>query len=455
MDRAVLDSLDREHLIEIILAQAAMIEQLTRRVAELEARLGLPPKTPDNSSVPPSQGRKASAATPPASKRRRRRKGRSGAHRAMASNPTQIVEMRASCCPHCRADVSSARQWLCEAYDHVELPPIAPEVTRIKLYGGACPNCSRRFKAAAPADMPPGSPFGAKLRALVIYLRYTHGIGFARLSRTLHDLFGMEISEGALVNMLKRATVPFAAQTARIRGDLMAAPGLASDETGLRVGKRNFWLWVIHHKDSAVFLADPTRAKRVLEDFLADHRPAFWLSDRYSGQKGLARRQHQFCLAHLIRDAQYAMDAGDDCFAPGLIVLLKRACRIGRRRDQLSDRQLAFYNRKFVKKLSELLRLRPTHEEGIKLHKTIGESRRNLFVFITNRALEATNNASERALRPCVTFRKITNGFRTEWGAKLYADIRSVLETARRRDVNPLDALTSTLSSRPLLCTQA
>src|SRR6476619_5318565 len=109
MDRAVLDSLDREHLIEIILAQAAMIEQLTRRVAELEARLGLPPKTPDNSSVPPSQGRKASTATtPPASKRRRRRKGRTGAHRAMASSPTQTVEIRASSCPHCRADVSGA-----------------------------------------------------------------------------------------------------------------------------------------------------------------------------------------------------------------------------------------------------------------------------------------------------------------------------------------------------------
>ena len=33
---------------------------LRARVAELEARLGLPPKTPDNSSTPPSQGRKAS-----------------------------------------------------------------------------------------------------------------------------------------------------------------------------------------------------------------------------------------------------------------------------------------------------------------------------------------------------------------------------------------------------------
>jgi transposase len=42
---------------------------------------------------------------------------------------------------------------------------------------------------------------------------------------------------------------------------------------------------------------------------------------------------------------------------------------------------------------------------------------RHMCVFVTNRAIPATNNGSERALRPCVTLRKITNGFRTEWEA--------------------------------------
>jgi hypothetical protein len=52
---------------------------------------------------------------------------------------------------------------------------------------------------------------------------------------------------------------------------------------------------------------------------------------------------------------------------------------------------------------------------------------------MTNREIEATNNGSERALRPGAVYRKITNGFRSEWGAALYADIRSVVETARPR----------------------
>lgn len=449
MDRAGLESLSREQLIEIILAQADVISRLLKRVEDLEAKLGLPPKTPDNSSVPPSQSRKMSGGTSKP-KGKRRRKAHAGRHRSLDPNPTQRLEIKASCCTHCQADVSGAPQRLCEAYDHLEIPPIQPVVTRVMLYGGACPHCAERFKAAPPADMPPGSPFGANLRALVIYLRYTHGIAFERLARLLHDLYGLTISEGALINMLDAAAEPFAAQTSRIRARLLTSSVLESDETSLRVGKCNFWLWVIHHKDSAAFLVDPTRAKRVLGEFLADYRPDFWISDRYGGQRGFAAKEHQFCLAHLIRDAQYAVDAGDDCFAPGLIALFKRACRIGRQRDRFTDRQLAAYNKKFVKKLSALLLKQATHIEGIKLQGVIGKIRRNLFVFVTNRALAATNNESERSLRPCVTFRKITNGFRTVWGAKLYADIRSVIETGRRRAIAPLYAIALTLKGSPL-----
>ena len=59
--------------------------------------------------------------------------------------------------------------------------------------------------------------------------------------------------------------------------------------------------------------------------------------------------------------------------------------------------------------------------------------------------------APSRALRPSAVFRKITNGFRTEWGARLYADIRSVVETARRRAIGALDAIRlPRLAGKPL-----
>lgn len=92
----------------------------------------------------------------------------------------------------------------------------------------------------------------------------------------------------------------------------------------------------------------------------------------------------------------------------------------------------------------------PRHAAGGKLQTVIRKIRRHLFVFVQHRDLTATNNGAERALRPCVVYRKITNGFRSAWGAALYADIRSVVETARRRSLRTIDAIRLTLEERPL-----
>ena len=63
-----------------------------------------------------------------------------------------------------------------------------------------------------------------------------------------------------------------------------------------------------------------------------------------------------------------------------------------------------------------------------------------LFVFPKRRDAEPTNNQSERALRPSVIFRKVTNGFRSEWGAKTYAALCSIVETGGRNSRSALTA---------------
>ncbi|MFZ0636772.1 MAG: IS66 family transposase [Candidatus Acidiferrales bacterium] len=443
-----LSSLSHAQKDALIAALMAQVASLTARVAELEAKLGLPPKTPDNSSVPPSKGQKPSESSAPKDKA----KPHAGAHRPLDPNPTSRREVLACRCQGCGTDVSDVAQSLCESYDRVEIPEIQPDVTRVSLYGGVCPCCTRRFKAEPPEGLEPGSPFGPNLRAFVVYLRSVQGIPLARLSHVLRDLFGLEISEGALVNILSASRKPFAAQTSLIKARLMAGTALASDETGMRVGKANWWLWVFHHRDSAVFVADNHRSKAVVEGFLGGWRPDFWTSDRYGGQMGWAKREHQVCLAHLIRDVQYAIDTGDLVFAPGMKGLLKRACAIGRRRDALADSTLKIYETDLNRRLDRLMSLIPTHKAGGKLQKIIKKVRRHLFVFMTNRDLTTTNNGSERALRPCAVYRKITNGFRSQWGAALYADIRSVVETARRRSIRAIDAIRLTLEGRPLPC---
>jgi transposase len=353
-------------------------------------------------------------------------------------------------CPHCRADLGKVEQAAVQTYDRVEIPEITPDVTRVVLHGGVCPCCAGRFKAAAPAGLELGSPFGPNLRAFVLYLRFGQAIPFKRLARLLRDLFGLEISEGALANLLQDSAPAFAAQTGLIKQRLLASTVLASDETSVRVGQKTFWTWVFHHADSACFLIRPSRGKVVVREFLGDVRPAVWISDRLGAQRGWASREHQVCLAHLLRDIQYAIDAGDAGFAPGLKHLLQRAVRIAHRRPRLADATLAAYHGRLQRALDDLLKIVPDNKAGLKLQRIIKRFRQNLFVFLTDRAVSPTNNGSEQALRPCVIFRKITNGFRSVWGADLYADVRSVLETARRRGLGILQALRLTLKGEPL-----
>jgi transposase len=266
----------------------------------------------------------------------------------------------------------------------------------------------------------------------------------------MSDLLGLDISEGALVNILGDSKNAFAQQMSLIRAKLLSGSILQSDETGMRVGKTTWWTWVFHHDKDCCFVIRPSRGKDVVEEFLGEHRPDFWVSDRLAAQMGWARKEHQVCLAHLLRDAQYAIDAGDTVFAPRLAELLRDACAIGRRRHQLADATLRNYAAKLDNKLDALLRLTPNGSEGEKLKRMVKKFRQHFFVFVANRNLPPTNNGSEQAIRPCVVFRKVTNCFRSEWGAKLYADIRSVLETARRRTIDPLRAIRLTLDSEPL-----
>jgi len=447
MYRDDLVKLSKEELIALALAQTAQIEELTRRIADLEAKLGGPPKTPDNSSLSPSQGRKPNRAERRAAKKR---KGRPGVFRALAPNPDRIVASVAERCPHCDHALTLADQSGFHAYDHIALPPIRPVITRMHRHRGVCPSCRRGFSAPPPAGMSPGSPFGRDLTALILHLHVTQAIGFERLGRLLDEVFGIRLSEGAIANMLARAGTPLTAAAETTAVAVRNSKVVASDETSARVEGKNWWQWVLLSSTAVHHLIADSRSAAVLTDFLGETKPDVWVADRYAAQAGHGS-ERQLCLAHLLRDAQYAVDAGDTGFAPGFQKLLRRAIAIGQRRPELKDTTLAQYRADLDRKLDRLLAVSPTAEAGRKLARGIRQCRGDLFVFITHRDVPATNNECERALRPSVIFRKVTGGFRSQWGARTYADALSVIATGRLHGRSALQALREALAGRPIL----
>jgi transposase len=432
-----------EQIQALTTRHAEQIEVLTRRIAELEAKLGAPPKTPDNSSVPPSKGQKPNRAERRAAARR---KGRPGVARKLAEHPDEVVEALAAACPHCGEALSEADQEDVHAYDHVDIPPIRPIVTRVRLHRGRCRCCRRRFTAPAPEQMAPGSPFGPNIVALIVHLHVTQMIGFERLAKLMAELFGLSISEGAIANILARAEPKLASAAREIAGEVRASPVVASDETSARVQGRTWWQWVMSSSAGVHHMIADTRSAGVVTDFLDGAVPEVWVADRYAGQNNHGL-QRQVCLAHLLRDAQYAIDAGDAGFAPAFQKLLRRACAVAARRPDLKDSTLAQYRSTFESRLDRLLAAESTSEAGRKLAKAVKRCRSDLFVFMSRRDAACTNNVSERALRPSVIFRKVTGGFRSQWGARAYAAAVSVIATGQLRGQTALAALRQALAT--------
>ena len=428
--------------------QGALIERLAARIAELEAALGKPRKTSSNSHTPPSQdgpgrrNRKRDTA-----RRCKPRPSRPGVSRPLTEAPDKTERRMAATCPHCGLDVSGARQSCRHRYDHIDLPTIRPAVTRIEVFGGRCGGCGRRYRAEAPAGMTPGTPFGPGIRSVLLYLHHSHHVGFERLARVARELFGLTISQGAIVNAFRRMETGLDEARAEIKKKLQAARIIASDETTTRIDGVLRWHWVFLSDQAVLHEIAASRGRAIAETVLGEHRPEVWISDRYAGQQGLAE-VHQVCLAHVLRDVQYAIDCGDTIFAPKIRELLRWAIRIGKRRPSLKDSTLAYYAAKAERRLDALVGVPAAHPAGADLQRQIKAWRTKFFVFMTNRDVPATNNISEREIRPSVVFRKVTGGFRSDWGAKVHAGYRSITGTARLRGQAALQTVRAFLDGK-------
>jgi transposase len=446
-----LDHLSHAEKDALIHALWAQVQALTARVADLEARLGEPAKNSDNSSQPPSRDKKPNREDRP--KRQGPRLGslgRKGGGRPLVENPDETVTARPVCCAQCQAAFAAADHKLVDRFDKIELPKVMPVVTRVELYAGHCQACGSTTLAPLPEGLEQGSPFSINIMTLALYLRFTHAISYRRLTRLMLELFGLSISEGALDAAFRRAMPRFDAEVSAILARLRRARVVCSDETSVRVGGRTYWNWVFQNNEVVIHVIRNSRAAGVVSEVMDGHRPALWVSDLYSAQQGHSVGW-QICLAHQLRDCQFAIDAGDTIFAPRMKMLLLRAFVLARRQHHLAESTRRQYRQRLDRDLDAIMVLAPTTKDGCRLRKRYGKLRAHLFTFLDHPEVAPDNNSSERELRPTATYRKVTGGFRSKWGPDLFAAFRSVVGTAGRRGIGAYQAIKMTLHGKSVL----
>lgn len=425
MSRDDLKRLSKDELIEMVL------------------RLQRPAKTSRTSSKPPSLDKKTRRenARPGGAK-----PGHKGHCRKLHEAPDETIDHRPETCPccHSRLDGALAGDVIGE-YDEIELPSLKPFVRRHRRLAVNCPHCRAQVKAPLP-EAACGSPYGRRLHGLALYLKTFHSVSFARLAAIFGDVFGLQLSQGALANMLRRSHVPFAHGKHRIIQRLRRASMVASDETGIRIEGLSGYHWVFLSGTEVVHEPQLSRAAQVVRDVMGGHKPDIWLSDGYSAQAGHGVH-HQTCLAHLARDVAFGLEASDDDLPFRLKLWLDKVFACARNIESFAKSTLAARKRQLDNALADILNARPACEEAEALRAKFARASPRLLTFLDFPGqVEVTNNACERALRPAVIQRKNTNGFRSMWAAQGDCAVRTVIDTAKLNGQTPFQTITKTLA---------
>src|SRR5918994_7186992 len=362
MSRSDLERLSKEELIELVL------------------RLQRPERTSRTSSKPPSTDRKAQREK---SKPGGAKLGHEGHSRIISDTPDEVVEHcpdRCSCCG--AALMTDLPVETVSLHERIDLPEVKPLVTQHRRLAVICPTCGTRVVAPVP-EQARGTPFGPRLHAVATYLKTFQALSYERLQAALSDLFGLRLSQGGLMNLLRRAQARFRPGRETAVLALRRAEVVASDETGVRIEGSNSYHWVFRSREAVVHHASPTRAASVVRTMMDGHRPTVWLSDRYTAQQGHGV-SHQTCLAHLARDVAYAVEASDDPVPFRLQLWLQSVFALSERVTELAVTTLSVKHRALERRLAEILATASSCDLTRALQAKIGRARDQLLVFLAH-----------------------------------------------------------------------
>jgi len=221
-----------------------------------------------------------------------------------------------------------------------------------------------------------------------------------------------------------------------------------ADETGWRERGENGYVWTFSTPTERLFVRRG-RGKEVVDEALGAEFAGTLVSDFYAGYHHYPG-VHQRCWAHLLRDIHdltevYPSDARLADWAAAVLALYREAGRFADADDaarlakqrELEGRLLACCRPFGADPLAVQARLCRRIERHIK----------ELFVFVADPAVPATNNAAERSLRHLVASRKISGGTQSKQGTTTKMTLASLFGTWRARGLNPLHACQSLLQS--------
>jgi transposase len=445
---------------------------LEARIRQLEGQINTNSK---NSGKPPSSD--GLARTKSLRKKSGKKSGAQKGHRGhtleMVDHPDRIEALKVERCRCCGSSLADRRAEAIERRQVFDTPPQKLIVTEYRAERKTCLTCGALNKASFPEGISQPAQYGPEIKSLAVYLNQYHLIPYERVTELLADVFGQPIAEGTLFAANEAVYEALECPEQEVKQQLLASPVIDVDETGARVEGKTQWLHTVSTPSLTCYSIHERRGTDAMDEMgilpfytgIAKHdfwKPYF----KYSCV-------HSLCNDHHLRELTWVMENLSQDWAgqmKDLLLAIKAAVDEARDNSEthLKLEQLVDFESRYSRIIAfgyeenpffEVWEPKPKSKRRGRIKKTkarnllerLDKHRTEALNFMYDFRIPFGNNLAERDIRMTKVQQKISGGFRSLQGARIFCRIRGYISTIKKNSVPVLGAIRDALLGNPFV----
>jgi transposase len=433
----------------------ARIAQLEARIAELEEIINRLHRGGKRQAAPFSRG------LPKLNPRKPGRKSGDGygpppVFRAMPEPcaADQLIDVPPpEACPHCgdcSAVIESVDQ---QVQRDIEVRTI---VRRFTIPVARCACCGKRRRGVHPLQTSTAtgccaSQVGPLARGAMVFLNKTLGLSLGKIANLFGTLWDLNVTPGGVCHAIQSMGRRCQADYQSILDAVRVAEHVTSDETGWRIGGWGHWLHAAATPDLCAYLIDTARGADATDQLIGRDFAGTLVHDGWKPYDRYWRAVHQQCNTHLLRRCDEMIEAatpGAVRFPARIKSILKHGLLLRDQRDagERSLRSARIHATKLTGRISELCKSPKRNCANERLANFLYRHAGQLFTYLRDTGIDATNWRGEHAMRYAVVNRKVWGGNRTRRGADNQAILMSVLRTLKLQGIDSIEWLRKKLT---------